>query len=407
MTVDPRVAIAHLGTSLLVFVAVVVAQLVAVSVAGVLSGNGPRLSVTAGLSLGQVGEFGFILSAIGINAGLAPPELGPIVVTVAVLTAFSTPLAVRAADGMVRAIDHALPRPLQNVSSLYEQWLETFRSRRPPERKSPVVRAASIAALDGLAATALVVAAASFREELQTLARAQLAVEPPWDTTVVWAATSLVALLPAIAFVAAARSLGFHTAKRVFGPRPAGPRRGRPRRLLEVAIQLLVVLVVGIPCAVIALPFAGGGLALAIGILALGTFAMLWRTAGKVAPQVQFSAERLVDLLSRQRAFESGGATSSKSDGILGLEVAHGVALDDASYAVGKTLAELDLRAVTGATVVAIRSADDEHRLPTGQEPLRVGDVLALAGTAASIAQARTLLLQGPTTGGTDDQRQR
>lgn len=152
---------------------------------------------------------------------------------------------------------------------------------------------------------------------------------------------------------------------------------------------------VGIPCAVIALPFAGGWLALALAVLALGTFGMLWRTAGQVAPQVQSSAERLVDLLSRQTAAQSGGATASRSDGILGVELAQGVALDESSHAVGKTLAELDLRAITGATVVAIRNADDDHRLPTGHEPLAVGDILALAGTAAAIDHARTVLLHG------------
>jgi len=257
MTVDPRVAFTHLGTSLLVFVAVVVAQLVAVGLSGVLSGNGARRSVTAGLSLGQVGEFGFILSAIGINAGLAPPELGPIVVTVAVLTAFSTPLALRSADGVVRALDHALPQKLQDVSSLYEQWLEAFRARETPER-SPITRAAWIAALDGIAATGVVVAAASFRGPLAALVRERLGVEPPWDAVTLWSATIALALLPTVAFVRAARSLGVHTAERIFGPLAAQPKSGRPRRLLEVAIQLLVVLAVGIPCAVIALPFAGG-----------------------------------------------------------------------------------------------------------------------------------------------------
>lgn len=224
MTVDPRVALTHLGTSLLVFVAVVVAQFVAVTIAGILSGNGPRLSVTAGLSLGQVGEFGFILSAIGIGAGLAPPELGPIVVTVAVLTAFSTPLAVRSAEHVVRALDHALPDELQNVSSLYEQWFEAFRDKRDPERRSPSARAAWIAAFDGIAATALVVASAMFRAPLEALARQHLGVEAPLDRAAVLGATVLVVLVPAFGFIRAARSLGVHSAERVFGPLPTeGP----------------------------------------------------------------------------------------------------------------------------------------------------------------------------------------
>ncbi|MFT5584789.1 MAG: CPA2 family monovalent cation:H+ antiporter-2, partial [Cognaticolwellia sp.] len=102
MSVDPRLALANLPVALAVSGLVVVVQLLSVGFAGVLSGNGLRRSVRAGLSLGQVGEFGFILSAIGIQAGVAPAELAPIVVTVAVLTSFTTPIAIRHSEGLVR-----------------------------------------------------------------------------------------------------------------------------------------------------------------------------------------------------------------------------------------------------------------------------------------------------------------
>lgn len=401
MTVDPRLALEHLPTSLLVFACVVVAQLVSVSVAGVLSGIGLRRSVTAGLSLGQVGEFGFILSAIGIDAGMAPDGLGPIVVTVAVLTAFTTPLAVSRAERIVRTIDHWLPRTVQDLLSLYEAWFEKLRTSKAPER-SALGRTGAVVVADGLAVTAIIVVATVAHEPLRALAAEKFGLEAPWDSRAVVVAAIVLATAPALIFIRATRALGALVAERVFDA-AAENGRERPRRLLEVSVQLVVLMTVGIPAAVIALPFGGGYFALGLTTLILVIGAMLWRTAGRVTPQVQSSAARLVDLLSRQTAATTGGATTSHSQGLLGLDLAQGVALYEDSYAVGKTLAEVDLRAETGGTVLAIRSADAGHRVPTGREPLRAGDVLALAGSKRAIARAREFLLRGSKTDGSEE----
>ena len=58
----------------------------------------------------------------------------------------------------------------------------------------------------------------------------------------------------------------------------------------------------------------------------------------------------------------------------------------------GKTLAELNLRGLTGATVLAIHREGEDVSVPTAREVLRPGDVLALAGTHAAVEAARGLL---------------
>jgi CPA2 family monovalent cation:H+ antiporter-2 len=68
------------------------------------------------------------------------------------------------------------------------------------------------------------------------------------------------------------------------------------------------------------------------------------------------------------------------------------VQLDAASAAVGRTLAQLDLRGLTGATVLAISRGDAGVIVPTAAEALAVGDVLALAGTQEAVAAAREIL---------------
>ena len=66
--------------------------------------------------------------------------------------------------------------------------------------------------------------------------------------------------------------------------------------------------------------------------------------------------------------------------------------LSQGSPAVGRTLASLNLRGATGATVLAIARAAEEVLVPTGHEVLRVDDVLALAGTGEAVEAARALL---------------
>jgi K+/H+ antiporter YhaU regulatory subunit KhtT len=64
-------------------------------------------------------------------------------------------------------------------------------------------------------------------------------------------------------------------------------------------------------------------------------------------------------------------------------------------YAVGRSLAELDLRDTTEATVLVIVRPEGPTVLPVGAEILRPGDLLALAGTREAVTKAKTLLKWG------------
>ena len=58
----------------------------------------------------------------------------------------------------------------------------------------------------------------------------------------------------------------------------------------------------------------------------------------------------------------------------------------------GKTLAEINLRGLTGATVLAVKRGESSVLIPVGKEVLLAGDVLALAGSTESIDAATDLL---------------
>ena len=68
--------------------------------------------------------------------------------------------------------------------------------------------------------------------------------------------------------------------------------------------------------------------------------------------------------------------------------------IDDDSPALGKTLAEIALRPLTGASVIAWTSAGVTQANPPENTRLMVGDIVVLLGSRAQIRQAMELLLQ-------------
>jgi len=62
------------------------------------------------------------------------------------------------------------------------------------------------------------------------------------------------------------------------------------------------------------------------------------------------------------------------------------------SVAIDQSLASLNLRGRTGATVLAIVRDGEQVLVPRGRDMVRAFDVLAVAGSTEAVAAARALL---------------
>ena len=176
-----------------------------------------------------------------------------------------------------------------------------------------------------------------------------------------------------------------------------------PRRAFVVTLQLLILLLVGAPLVAATQPFLPTfqGAALLIAVLAAVSLAF-WRSAANLQAHARAGAEVIVEVLAAQAA--GPGSNDGNAEG--GLENVHAllpglgepvaVRLKPDSHGVGRTLRQLDIRGLTGATVLAIARANGPALIPTGHETLQAGDALALAGDRDAVAAARDLLLHGP-----------
>jgi CPA2 family monovalent cation:H+ antiporter-2 len=218
-------------------------------------------------------------------------------------------------------------------------------------------------------------------------------------------AAALVLVLPLVAgVVRVARRLGVGIAEAVLAPVEPGTADpgAASRRLLAATLQLGLTLLAGLILLALTQPFVGGVVApLLLGLLLAVLGADFWRGATDLHGHVRAGAQTIFDVIVDQA--RSGGADGGASEPpapifspgpllLPGLGVPTLVQLEQPHAAVGRSLASLNLRGVTGATVLAITRPDQGVVLPTAKDPLRAGDVLALAGSTEAIEAARQVL---------------
>jgi monovalent cation:H+ antiporter-2, CPA2 family len=399
LMIDPSLVVRHWVAVALIAAVVIVGKIAGVTLGAFLTGNGVRTSVQSGMTLAQIGEFSFIIAALGLRLRVTGDFLYPVAVSVSALTTLSTPWLIRGSSAWADFVDRRLPRPLQTFAALYGTWLEGLgTASRQPTWGAEVRRLARLALLDALIVAGLAILAAVSSKRVVDLLRTQIPLSPAalrW--LVVLAAVAL--CLP---FVAGLGRVGRRLAVLLGDAALPRAREGKPdlalapRRMLVAAVQLTIVVLVGVPMVAITQPFLPGThVAVGLGLVLVALLVGFWRSARNLQGHVRAGAQVIAEALKAQSrdAVQPSQRSLVEIHALLpGLGAPISVALDAASFGVGKTLAELNLRGATGATVLAIHRAAGDVLVPGAGEVLSAGDVVALAGTEAAIAQAKQLL---------------
>jgi CPA2 family monovalent cation:H+ antiporter-2 len=377
---------------------VLIVQPTLVSIGTFFAGNDIRTSVRAGMSLAQIGEFSFIIAGIGVTAGVIASFFYPVAVAVCVLTSFTTPLMVRGSTRMALAVERRLPRAVQTFATLYASWREQLR-RRPAQAtaRARLRRLIGFLLLDGAILSATPIAASIVHQRyLESLAdRLGLA---DWAVLgLLVAAATAVALPFTIGLIRCARGLGRTLAGMVLPRAEEGTLdlAQAPRRAFVVALQLAVALLVGLPFLALTQPFLPWFLGLPLLLVVLATLGVaFWRRAADLEQHVHAGAHLVLEALSRQSGAPVAASPLEAAEALLpGLGSMVAVTLPGSSPAIGRTLIDLNLRGLTGASVIAIMRREGSVAAPTGREVLERGDVLTLTGTSEAVEAARELLV--------------
>ncbi len=399
--INPADIAAHWLAVLIFLIAVVVGKVCAVTLSALLTGQSIQTSVKSGMSLAQIGEFSFIIAGIGAATHATDHVLYSIAVAVSALTTLLTPWLIRAASPVAAAVDRKLPHPLQTFLALYGSWFDRLRSDSAPKETSRIQRLVRWLIADAAVFTLIVIGASVELADVTQLLERHLNVAPRLAVLLVIAGAALLSAPFWLGMLRMSRALGFELATRAF---PAANQEqadlaDAPRRLLVVTLQLAIVVLVGIPVVAITQPFLPrlqGAVVLLLVLLLLAV--RLWRQATNFQGHTRAVAEAIAEAIRNEsQNVQAVAATTRREDVnrvLSGLGSPVPVRLEATSPVVGQTLADIDLRGVTGATVLAIQRGEQVVPVPSGHERLAEGDVLAVAGKETAIEAAR-LLLQG------------
>jgi len=400
MAIDPLLVAQHWAPVLLLTAVVLVGKSIGVALGSFLVGHGVQPAVRAGMSLAQIGEFSFIIAALGISSGATGDFVFPVAVAVSCLTALTTPWMVRRSQSVAEAIDRRMPERLQTFVTFYGAWLGQLRGApRSSSRRAQVRRAVVWLVIEAALLTATIAGCSLLRVRVGAALAPETGLAPELLETAWLALGGGLGLILFIGVLRRGQQLARAIAALVLPPGEAGKLDlgSAPRRAFTLVLELVLALAVGLPLVAIVQPFlplSSGVLVLAL-ILSVLTFAA-WRSITNLQGHVRAGTELIVEVLARQsrdgEAHPGPGALEAVSTMLPGFPEMVPLRLAGDSPALGQTLAALNLRARTGATVLAINRAEAGVVLPTAGERLLAGDVLTLAGPPEAIEAARAVL---------------
>jgi CPA2 family monovalent cation:H+ antiporter-2 len=393
MQVDIMAGLQAWPAVLLLVTVVMVGKTLGVSLGGFLAGFGVRPSVQGGMTLAQIGEFSFVIASLGITTGAVTGPLYPVAVMVSVITVLLTPTMMRLADPISATFDRKLPKPVQTFVTLYDSWIELARkgTGRKPAWEA-VRRPLRWMFLDAVVIALLIIGTTQLRPRLRDLLAG---IGPQWVDVVLVALSVGLALPFGIGLIASARKVAVLMAEAAMPRVTRGVDQARaPRGVLTAAFQIAIVLVLGLPLIAVTQPFLSAWPA----TIVVGSFLLLltvafWRSAADLQGHIRAGAELIVDVIARQGKDKDEHSLEMVQEMLPGLGTIVPFHVEATCAGVGQSLGELNLRGLTGVTVVALIRGTHRKVFPKADEVIQEGDVLALTGGHESIAAAHRMLM--------------
>ncbi len=156
MQIDPGQLLPNWRGLLVIGALVLGGKILSGALGGLLAGHSLRQSIRAGAALAQIGEFSFILVALGQSLGVVGPSLFPILAATCAWTTLSTPLLIRHSESLADRLEGWLPTRLRHF--LLHHRVAMGHLRAMPLRKSDwqhLRRPFLLLLLDSLAITLL------------------------------------------------------------------------------------------------------------------------------------------------------------------------------------------------------------------------------------------------------------
>lgn len=385
MMIDPAWVVANWEAAFVLTLAVVVVRAGA-NLVGLCAAGLPRVeAVQAALVMLPIGEFSFILAQVAQKEGLVEAPLYPLAVLLCLATTAASSLSLGPALARPESVERLFPRRLAGLLDDYAAAVHRLTMPRRVQVVWKLVEPSLVQIfLNVMLLTALFLAAGWLKSHWGLDERLPGAA---------WGLTALVTMPFLLALWRKAQAVALILLEALApmdeeGRPPAEAHPGLTRLVLggvTVAVAWWYLSV-----SLTLLPRGPGSLA-PMAVIA-GAGVLFWRAANRLYARIQAN---LKETLARSKAEPETGPALVSHLVEQGADVrVCTLRLAPAARGAGRTIAELDLRAVTGATLLQINRASGPLAAPSAQTRLEPGDEVMLVGTQEQVDAARALLAE-------------
>ncbi len=242
LLVNPHVLAEYWLPILVITVAVVLGKVISCGLATFLSGHSGRTSMRVGMGLAQIGEFSFIIAALGVSLKVTSDFLYPTVVAVSVITTLLTPYLIRLADPLSRKMAEVMPNKLSSVFNLYTNWLENLQPHGDRAEISKIIRRILLQVIVNLALVAAIFIAGGFFSDSLGRSMAGWIADRQMQTAIVWGGALLLSLPCLIAVYRKLQALSMIVAEMAVQPERAGAYTEKVRKVIAEVIPAVSII---------------------------------------------------------------------------------------------------------------------------------------------------------------------
>lgn len=399
MQIEPGLILDHLWSILGISVLMIVGKIASCFLGMFLAGQSPETSYNASATKAQIGEFSFIIAAMGTQVGVAESgsntSLTAVTFGLAFVSILLTPAISRTSFIQYRWLTAHMPRQLGKFAKFYRNYLDTSISVIGHSNLALIVKNSLIKMFAYFfLASGIIIGGAFIARWVSHL---QITSPLLWGLAI-WICTAILVVPFVIALIGNTSSMLFMITDSIFEKHRAHSiMKGRVSNLVNSLATLLILLLLGGFFLSVASPYLPRGSALALFILLVaGTGFFFWRKMVRINSRIE---ALFIDTF----AEESDGETQTReSDSVERMKKAYPwpvevkeVKMNRASLACGHSLMEMNLAHRTGSMVVAIVRGGMEVFDPSPELPLFPDDRIVLVGENDANAKAAALLNEG------------
>ena len=296
LMIDPQILLQYAWPIAVITVAVVLGKMLSCGLGAFIAGNDGRTSLRVGMGLSQIGEFSFIIAALGMTLQVTSDFLYPVAVAVSAITTLLTPYLIRGADPLSLKIAALMPTRMSRVFGMYGEWLRSIQPQGEGAMLAAMIRKIILQVGVNLALVIAIFFAGSFFAGRIGGYLEGWVSDQSWQKALIWGGALLVSLPFLIAAYRKLKALSMLLAEMSVKPEMAGRHTQRVRRVIAELIPLLSLLVIFLLLAALSASILPTNkLLVLIAVVTAAVASVLWRWFIRVHTRMQVALLETLD----------------------------------------------------------------------------------------------------------------